>query len=167
MNYLYNGVELPALPTIEKLKADDSLLLDYWDGTDYPPALLCDSFYTDYDGPLLIVCMTTFVFHPKYSVSVWDGKTPRDAMIYKLVSSQWEYYTTRMFNYESAGVTTAFWTNKDIYYCDENNPKIITETLAITASDPIPVGTAPQLDPLSMWLGWKAGNWVARQRGKA
>ena len=30
---------------------------------------------------------------------------------------------------------------------------------------PIPV-LAPTLDPLSMWLGWKAGNWVARQRGK-
>ena len=36
-----------------------------------------------------------------------------------------------------------------------------------TASEPIPVGTAPALDPLSLWLGWKAGNWVARQRGKA
>ena len=34
-----------------------------------------------------------------------------------------------------------------------------------TASDPIPV-TAPALDPLSLFMGWKAGNWVARQRGK-
>ena len=36
----------------------------------------------------------------------------------------------------------------------------------LVASDPIPV-TAPALDPLSLFLGWKAGNWVARQRGKA
>lgn len=28
------------------------------------------------------------------------------------------------------------------------------------------MGTAPALDPLSLFLGWKAGNWVARQRGK-
>lgn len=53
---------------------------------------------------------------------------------------------------------TPIWTNTDIYNEDG--------TLYLAASDPIPVA-APALDPLSLFMGWKAGNWVARQRGKA
>ena len=49
------------------------------------------------------------------------------------------------------------WTNTDIYNTDG--------TLYLAASAPIPI-LAPALDPLSLFLGWKAGNWVARQRGK-
>ena len=51
-----------------------------------------------------------------------------------------------------------FWTNTDILNSDG--------TIYLATSEPIPI-TAPVLDPLSLWLGWKAGNWVARQRGKA
>lgn len=52
------------------------------------------------------------------------------------------------------------WTNTDILNESDG-------TLYLAASDPIPVVTAHQLDPLSLWLGYQAGQWVARQRGKA
>lgn len=59
---------------------------------------------------------------------------------------------------ENLSQSGVFWTNTDILNSDG--------TLYLAASEPIPV-SAPQLDPLSLLMGRKAGNWVARQRGKA
>ena len=52
-----------------------------------------------------------------------------------------------------------FWTNTDIL-------SKISGSVYLAASEPVPI-LAPALDPLSLFMGWKAGNWVARQRGKA
>ena len=56
--------------------------------------------------------------------------------------------------------SAVIWASYNIYYYDGE----LTDDVFLAASDPIPV-TAPALDPLSLLMGWKAGNWVARQRG--
>ena len=69
----------------------------------------------------------------------------------------WEIVETvdnTTFSYPLAEVN---WANFDVLNADG--------TLYLAASEPIPI-LAPTLDPLSLFLGWKAGNWVARQRGK-
>ena len=59
---------------------------------------------------------------------------------------------------QTAALERVVWTNTDLYLPDG--------TLYLAASEPVPI-LAPTIEPLSMWMGWKAGNWVARQRGKA
>lgn len=137
-NFLFNGVPLPALPE--------------WDKTTYFYAYMYHGSGGDF-----------FAIAKRRSEPWVDGEGVDvvafyDLMLYKVSGSAWVFLSNRDSMMHSLKTTDIFWVNTDLYHTDG--------TLYLAASDPIPVGTAPQLDPLSLWLGWKAGNWVARQRGK-
>ena len=64
-----------------------------------------------------------------------------------------------------------------VYYCvvtntlGEANATAQSESVAIigyvvflAASEPVPVGTAPEINPFSMTMGWLAGSWIGAQR---
>ena len=137
MNYLYNGVELPALPE--------------WDKETYPYALI---YKSSFGGHVLF--LTDVVGTYTSSVVYYNGV--RIDCDCAQGETEWSDFSDAMsFERYIAASTHYVWANYDILKGDG--------TLYLAASDPIPV-TAPALDPLSMWLGWKAGNWVARQRGK-
>lgn len=150
MNYLYNGVELPALPD--------------WDKEMYPYAYICQSWVLSsyyvlrmFKEPYILDGSTRFA-----NFICEDGETflQCDA---KSQSTSWRTVSEIITNSEDDTNElmreNMVWSNFDLVGKDG--------TLYLAASEPIPVGTAPTIDPLSLFMGWKAGNWVARQRGKA
>ena len=138
MNYLYNGVELPALPE--------------WDKEIYPYALI---FKATFDAYILFLTDVKGTY--ANAVVYYDGN--RTDCSCAQGDADWsEFSEVLSFVRYIASSTRYIWSNYDILNSDGS--------IYLAASDPIPV-TAPALDPLSLFMGWKAGNWVARQRGKA
>ena len=141
-NYLYNGMEFPAPPE--------------WNKEKYPFAVISKDAFNYYfyiTGKEINESLTGTIHNG------WHCRVPY--VKYQKTGNEWVYQSQGdSIGSLGDGVITSkvYWTNTDLYYNDG--------TLYLAASEPIPVGTAPGLDPLSMWLGWKAGNWVARQRGK-
>ena len=84
--------------------------------------------------------------------------TKEDSLFALCSGDSWSEFKASTSNGQIVG-SQIKWTNTDLLNYDGS--------VYLAASDPIPVGTAPALDPLSLFMGWKAGNWVARQRGKA
>lgn len=159
MNYLYNGVELPALPE--------------WDRVAYPYAIMV---WGGTGGNRLSHCLLWAFSNPHHlthynsiqnKYSIWiseDEKCLYSQAKYNSKNGTYEpfpamvEYPNETYPYNKNGLTSKTdWANYDVL---DNKG-----TLYLAASDPIPVGTAPQLDPLSLFMGWKAGNLVARQRG--
>ena len=139
MNYLYNGVELPALPKTDKPCAFIGNPLGY--------ANFWYLYFSD-EAPVA----PAFVNIPGEYILYQFGKIGGEG------SENFTEWTLVENSIDGTSFTgTSLWTNTDILKGDD--------TLYLAASEPIPI-LAPQIDPLSMWLGWKAGNWVARQRGK-
>ena len=146
MNYIYNDVELSALPERDKKK--------------YPYAAI-GKWLEVYELFLSTVPL-------KYRNSLlndwyFDATEDGEMLVYQTTSDEmiWEEQDARTF---SAGQSVyvslcePHWADYNVYYSTSGN-------LKLAASDPIPVVTAPTLDPLWLYMGWKAGNWVARQRG--
>lgn len=144
-NYLYNGIELPALPI---------------DKTAYPYVVI--SSYLGGAIPTIPYSVRAFAAKP----TVWEGddgtfivgnadETAGYCSSKYLTASGWNDVSTATGN---GGVNSGIikWSNFDIYNTDG--------TLYLAASEPVPI-LAPAIDPLSMWLGYQAGQWVVRQRG--
>lgn len=159
MNYLYNGVELPALPE--------------WDRVAYPYAIMV---WGGTGGNRLSHCLLWAFSNPHHlthynsiqnKYSIWiseDEKCLYSQAKYNSKDGIYEpfpamvEYPNETYPYNENGLTSKpDWANYDVL---DNKG-----TLYLAASDPIPI-LAPALDPLSLFMGWKAGNWVARQRGK-
>lgn len=64
-------------------------------------------------------------------------------------------------------VYPAIWANYDLYYKTADEYGELSGTLYLAASEPVPVGIAPKIDPFSMTMGWLIGCRIAGQRGKA
>lgn len=137
--YLYNGKEYPAIP-------------DRDNTTSY--AVICENL-------LFGVVTATFLYFldtqlVRSDVNLTSASAEVNGVRYTLDGNgAWG---------EKANVSGTFTLNCNVVWSDYNI--LNTDgTLYLAASEPIPI-LAPALDPLSLFLGWKAGNWVARQRGK-
>lgn len=142
MNYLYNGIELPELPE--------------WDKETYPYVFM---YVINYLGKYLA---TLYCFSEPHHLTV-----PNDKGVYAIGVFLGEKYLTGGFSEltEETGTdpnghritTSPHWANYDILNNDG--------TLYLAASDPIPVGSAPELEPKSFMAGWRMGQFVRGMRG--
>ena len=151
MNYLYNGVELPALPE--------------WDKTVYPNLII---YYDNGANQYRIVATDVPMVYGyessigKYSVHGHYNSGKKSWMRAEYNDGEWTEFVT----ITNSSATTlvycdgdAVWTNHDIL--NEND-----DTIYLAASDPIPVTTAPSVDPLSLLMGWRMGNAVRNMQSK-
>ena len=134
-NYLYNGIELPALPE--------------WDKETYPYA------YITNDGSLY--CF----WYEATAKNVGDGgymTSFSTTRMYLLKDGVWEKTVTYGGGY-------LLWSNADTYYAEGDAiDEELWGTLYLAASDPIPVTSAPAPDAASMLMGWLVGRAIAGQR---
>lgn len=134
-NYLYNGIELPALPEYDK--------------TAYPYAYVY--LYTDYSGGRLILSPVPLTYSGYTDETNYFYATADcTVMIYKLtisegvsgsyVPSNWEYYSSKTMNPDTSAIRAAGnfnWANTDTYKKSDG-------TLYLAASDPVPVPDEPE-----------------------
>lgn len=141
MNYLYNGVALPALPE--------------WDKAVFPYAVIENNS----DNVILYlskVCPSAGFLDDGINTAIHAYGEYGDVQTYGVKDGLWvaEFTVAYMYFYDE----TLLWTNTDILHEDN--------TVFFAASDPIPVVT-PEIDPTSMLQGWIVGRRIAAQRGKA
>ena len=146
-NYLYNGVELPALPE--------------WDKTVYPYAII-HKRGTETAPEYTFAAFTKRV----YPISSGNVVTRDNSAFGR---TYWEYDAKGnewVFAYANAEADSTYfrapniiWTNTDLYslYFDE-------EIFYLAASDPVPV---PETDHNARIQGWLVGKRLAAMRGKA
>lgn len=152
--YLFNGVELPALPE--------------WDKTAYPYVVIYKEvggwyaleMFTEQpiaysDGENYLVCGVPGGCGALY----WGTVSSTDREWGDNAYATYDSYDGREIQFLDGTkyLYSLFWSNSDILKEDG--------TLYLAASEPIPI-LAPVIDPLSMWLGHQAGQWVVMQRGK-
>ena len=119
-NYLYNGIELPALPE--------------WDKETYPYAMIGTAWYpVGYEGRYVLV-VSKAVEIVTYNETLQRGETMSFVNCKKFIENNgvWEEYIL-------TADTIPFWTNADMYYnsAQEND---LAGTLYLGASEPVPVG---------------------------
>ena len=135
-NCLYNGVELPKLPE--------------WDKTAYPYAYIT---HTDGLYSFFYEATAKNVGDGGYMLSLSAGR------MYLLKDGAWEKKVTYGGGY-------LIWSNSDVYYGEgEAIDEELRGTLYLAASDPIPVGSAPEVEPKSFMAGWRMGQFVRGTRG--
>jgi len=108
-------------------------------------------------------------------VSLGDGLSQYLKAELDASSSEWVDKSPEYTDPETSGgysanfdVKAFVWSNHDIYYPDDySHDPALAGTLKFAASEPVPVGIAPKIDPFSMTMGWLAGSRIAGQRGKA
>ena len=136
--YSYNGVELPALPS--------------WDTPQYPYAYIV---YED------VTFNTYFIDYSKYPQSVVNGR------LYVLPFSSDRNYKYEDGVWVETNTTIGgplIWCNTDTYYNENDENGDLAGTLYLAASDPIPVGSAPDLGPASFMAGLRMGQIVRAMR---
>lgn len=135
MNYLYNGVELPALPE--------------WDTETYPYAWLKET-YTSI--PKRLRCFLTAMKRIEYKYENGGIYLKRDAVRYYIGDSkEWELLEqsgeSEWLSVDGANDNKpAFWSNFTIYNEDGS--------VYLAASDPIPVNPP---NPTAMLMGYMVG----------
>ena len=150
MSYLYNGIELPALPE--------------WDKEKYPYACI-----TYLDQPYMKVGYLFVLSEINYGYSdtdVWGITTQSTDLVDSVNATDgveglaWELRdVSTQEAYQFIAVKGGLiWSNFDILNEDG--------TLYLAASDPIPVTAAPAPDPFWMTMGWMVGRMIAGMRGK-
>ena len=148
-NCLYNGAILPALP--KNAYPYSAIHINILSATEYMAELVCST------------CALTFSdgFISSSLIASEDGTLT--VYTANQAATEWKQGTDGEKNFTAGESVYSFalgdlkWSNYDILNTDG--------TLYLAASDPIPI-PAPVIDPLSMWLGYQAGQWVVRQRGK-
>jgi hypothetical protein len=166
MNYLYNGVELPALPERDKTTYPyvSIVLWGVHTGTpEYRAYASTIEQSISYETTAAGYLRQDLTLNQPYLYAKFDDSVPNDwgynseQSWYKYEGATISGKVRLMLNGEQQG--HVIWSNHDIF--DEGN-------LYHAASDPIPVGgTSEPLDPTSMLMGWLVGRAVASQRGKA
>jgi hypothetical protein len=140
MNYLYNGVELPALPEWDKEKYPYALIFEYTGAAD------CFGFYASSEK----IQYSGNGNSPTLEYPVRHGRAICEC-----------YYGDKEWGEISEGnggagigikAEQAVWSNFNIYTEDG--------TLYLAASDPIPVGSAPDIEPKTFMNGWDIGQFV-------
>ena len=148
MNYLYNGVEFPALPE--------------WDKTVRPYAVIraFAHYYFLYLSKSKPYHTTNMANANGAEYIVIGPGDDDDILRYgyndSMYGNQWKYICEDNGEFFAPEYLT--WTNTDIYTEDG--------TLYLAASEPVPVSTIPlpPPDPLSMLLGWRVGSAVRSMR---
>lgn len=153
-SYLYNGVELPALPE--------------WDKTVYPYAVIMrakdyEQYPSAFEGEYYLICsVSKFVFtHPSFNqyggIDVDKGTALMS--LYTPTEGDINWQSPQMVTWDK-GFTEDI---VDYVWC---NPEISREdgTIYLAASDPIPVNPAPALDPTSLLMGWQVGNRIRQSK---
>lgn len=149
-NCLYNGTILPALP--KNAYPYSAIHLNILSDTEYIAKLVCSTCALTFSDGFISSSLIASEEGTRIVYTAYQGTT------------EWKQETDGEKNFTAGESVYGFamgdlkWSNFDILNEDG--------TLYLAASEPVQI-TAPVLDPLSLWLGWKAGNWVARQRGKA
>ena len=142
MNYLYNGIEFPALPERDE-KMYPYVYLKHSD--DYGTVLLFSS----------VPCEIRFTAGTLYQIGVWNGEYC-DFIWYEFNSESGEWFVkytyTEFRGTITSGASPLVWANYDVCYEDG--------TLYLAASDPIPVGSAPEVEPKSFMAGLRMGQIV-------
>ena len=142
MNYLYNGVELPALPESE-----------------LPNAYITHSLT---NGSYLLFASDNkaYRWEEQNVVAFFDGGKYK---VYLFENDNWAYKNEVEFinsaTISDDATATVIWANSDIY------SRFGESVLYLAASDPIPVSSFTP-DPISMTMGWLVGRRIAGQRGK-
>lgn len=147
-NYLYNGVELPALPE--------------WDKTVYPYA--CISYTITHSRFYRIFIGTGPIYRSDTDGSYDFGLLLQKSYALNSDSTAWAETSITVGEHWIANINNEWngkfpvWTNADIIKSDGS--------VYLAASDPIPVNPAPTLDPTALLMCWQVGNRI-RQRGGA
>lgn len=156
-NYLYNGVELPALPE--------------WDKEKYPYAVI---FRNSGDKYILWAMPVEGVYRkdatiaiPKiYDNVVYFAYKEGDYVRAEIVDDAWESSIETRLNFlqipldklDGSIVSTIIWTNHDIISNTDGSVYFATST-------PVPVVTNT-LDPTALLMGWMVGKRVAGMRSQ-
>ena len=151
-NYLYNGVELPALPE--------------WDKAKYPYAVI--GTFTTYggdDGFTLLTNKRLWLLKEPYVLGSKFGalyyiKTPETLANPEAGTTYcyfncleennyavWEFFEEKEADGNGMTINAPEWSNYDVYTTDG--------TLYLAASEPVPV--TPDLDPTSWLSGYRLG----------
>ena len=151
-NYLYNGVELPALPE--------------WDKEAYPYAYILESYGTTYLFFTEVAVNFRYISSLGYMLAnkVDGANVDFNYLRYTANSDSWgDLHAGNYYYALGAYEKTTVWCNTDLYHYDKDTDE---RTLVLAACpDPVPVGIAPEIDPFSMTMGWLVGSWIAGQRG--
>lgn len=151
-NYLYNGVELPALPE--------------WDKTVYPYAVINTSELLAKPVYTLYLCSTPLVMAYNEEIgknSIYLQDVTR-YIAYRVIGTamEWSVVSNGAENPSIviiyADENTMIWSNHDIINEDD--------IIYLAASNPIAVSVPPSPDLTSMYLGWLSGRRIAGQRVK-
>lgn len=137
-NYLYNGMELPALPktTYPIAVMDTALYGMLKEATLY---LFSELEYTTIEGSSDRGIVLTETNHVRFTATATNGE-----------------WTAASGTAGALNINNIGWANTDILNEDG--------TLYLAASDPIPVNPATTLDPTALLMCWQVGN---RIRGGA
>lgn len=146
--YLYNGVELPALPELDKEQ--------------YPYAFITHTnlAVVDYNYTLHVYSAYRFATNDKGNwVIINVGAAKSCSTGASTNYDAWGAFTDK----EDGGLapaveSTVVWSNFDVLNEDG--------TLYLAASDPIPVSNPPAPNPFWMTMGWLVGRMIAGMRGK-
>lgn len=123
-NYLYNGVELPALPE--------------WDKKTHPYAYISE----DVEGRIVFRMQKTLTVTATNSIY-----TDWEYMHYTFDGTTWgDYYEGYSPGYIDLDLFNIIWTNTNIFNYDG--------TLHLAASEPVPVSPVPQLNPAALMQGF-------------
>lgn len=137
-NYLYNGIELPALPE--------------WDKTTYPYAYISQRVS---DGAYVLVCTNSKVQYVAISKMAYSNcdfaqyVAADDSFALEKTAVSTNVYIQRQNN------ETLIWANVDVMQLSDN-------TVYLAASDPIPVSNPPAPAPFWMLMGWLIGRAIAK-----
>ena len=140
-NYLYNGIELPALPK--------------WDKETYLYAYIGLHVLTNGRSRYYLYLSTQpfFVKENGYCAT----ETVGSCVVYECLNSSTAWSETDSYDTSPDSLCRPpVWASYDMY--DANG------TLYLAASEPTPVTSAPAPDPTSMLMGWLVGRAIAGQR---
>lgn len=137
-NYLYNGIELPALPD--------------WDKTAYPYAAIYKNALKT--GTMFNVATSNFLFNGTTYVK---GEHSHITWNYNQETGAWEPYSSgSLDSSKMASASQMIWTNTNILDTDG--------AVYFAASTPVPVGGVTY-DPVSLMQGYWVGCRLRGQRG--
>ena len=159
MNYLYNGLELPALPE--------------WDKSAYPYVVLTKHATGGdiglYALPKIGAITGSEIYWPGL------GGYPEEYVYYLLKEEGWG--NPVLGSYLSIGAQHIVWCNTDIFYADDWFDETLAGTMFLEASYPINAETGEEItdyvpipvsdytpNPTAMALGMLAGQAVRRMR---
>lgn len=156
VNYLYNGIEAPELP---ELNGQYAVLYKKNNGSINLGVMPDANAYREFT--ILFVNYT----RPIYGIKIDDST--RYGKHYVLDNGIWvddgiNFQNVQVSKIDADGnnvpVHNIFWSNYDI-------PNEVDGGIYLAASDPIPVGSAPEVEPKSFMAGLRMGQFIRGMRG--